>query len=62
MWTAIMAKDFIIAKTFRAYSTNFFRQDKSLRDHGGSVTRVACHQVRLAYLVNFWNREALFRW
>jgi hypothetical protein len=27
----MIAKDFIIAKTFRAHSANFFRQDKSLR-------------------------------
>jgi hypothetical protein len=31
---AMIAKDFIIAKLFLAYSVNFFRQDKSLRDHG----------------------------
>jgi hypothetical protein len=32
----MIAKIFIIAKTFRAYGTNFFRQDKSLRDNGHS--------------------------
>jgi len=31
---AMIAKDFLIAKDFRAHSTNFFRQGKSFRDHG----------------------------
>jgi hypothetical protein len=30
----MIVKEFINAKTFRAYSANFLRQDKSLRDHG----------------------------
>jgi hypothetical protein len=32
----MIAKDFIIAKLFRAHSANFLRQDKSIRDHGGA--------------------------
>jgi hypothetical protein len=28
------AKTFFMAKTFRAQSTNYLRQEKSLRDHG----------------------------
>jgi hypothetical protein len=32
---AMITKDIILAKLFRAHSANFFRQDKSLRDHGG---------------------------
>jgi hypothetical protein len=35
----MIAKTFFIAKTFRAYGTNFLRQEKSLRDHGGEVGR-----------------------
>ena len=31
----MIAKDFISAKTFRAHSTNFLRQKKTLRDHRG---------------------------
>jgi hypothetical protein len=31
---AMIAKTFLLAKLFRAYGTNFFRQEKSLRDHG----------------------------
>jgi hypothetical protein len=31
----MIAKEFISAKTFHAHSVNFFRDDKSLRDHGG---------------------------
>jgi hypothetical protein len=30
----MIAKLFIIAKTFRSPSANFLRQEKSLRDHG----------------------------
>jgi len=30
----MIAKDFFIAKTIRAYSTNFLRQEKTFRDHG----------------------------
>jgi hypothetical protein len=30
--TAMIAKTFLLAKLFRAYGTNFFRQEKSLRD------------------------------
>jgi hypothetical protein len=33
----VIVKDFITAKTFRAYSTNFLRQEKSFRDHGGEL-------------------------
>jgi hypothetical protein len=29
----MIAKTFIIAKTFRSHSVKFFRHDKSLRDH-----------------------------
>jgi hypothetical protein len=32
----MIAKDFFIAKDFRTYAMNFLRQEKSLRDHGGS--------------------------
>ena len=35
----MMAKDFISAKTFHAYSANFFRRNKSLRDRGGPPRR-----------------------
>jgi hypothetical protein len=35
----MITKDFIIAKTFRSYRANFFRHDKSLRDHGGPPRR-----------------------
>jgi hypothetical protein len=31
----VIAKTFLLAKLFRAYGTNFFRQEKSLRDHRG---------------------------
>jgi hypothetical protein len=30
----MIAKTFLMAKTFHAYGENFFRQEKSLRDHG----------------------------
>ena len=30
----VIAKEFIIAKTFRSHSENFLRDDKRLRDHG----------------------------
>jgi hypothetical protein len=30
----MIAKTFLLAKTFRAYGTNFLRQEKSIRDHG----------------------------
>jgi hypothetical protein len=30
---AMIAKHFIITKTFRSHSANFLRADKSLRDH-----------------------------
>jgi hypothetical protein len=30
----MIAKTFLMAKTFHAYGDNFFRQEKSLRDHG----------------------------
>ena len=33
----MIAKLFIIAKLFRAYSANFLRQDKSLHDHGDAM-------------------------
>jgi hypothetical protein len=33
----MITKDYFMAKTFRAYGANFFRQEKSLRDHGGSL-------------------------
>ena len=36
---AMIAKIFFIAKTFRAQSTNYLRQEKSLRDHGGELGR-----------------------
>jgi hypothetical protein len=36
---AMIVKDFISAKTFRAYGANFLRQAKSLRDHGGAPGR-----------------------
>jgi hypothetical protein len=41
----MIAKTFLLAKTFRAHSTNFLRQEKSLRDqrampHGLYDTRV----------------------
>jgi hypothetical protein len=29
----VITKDFVIAKTFRSPSANFFRQEKTLRDH-----------------------------
>ena len=31
----MIAKDFLSAKAFRVHSTNFLRQKKKLRDHGG---------------------------
>jgi hypothetical protein len=31
---AMIAKDFILAKDFRTYATNFLHQEKILRDHG----------------------------
>jgi hypothetical protein len=34
---AMIAKTFLLAKTFRAYGTNFFRQEKSLRDQSHSA-------------------------
>jgi hypothetical protein len=33
----VIAKTFRIAKTFPVYSANFFRHNKSLRDHGGAL-------------------------
>jgi hypothetical protein len=36
-WGGVITKEFIIAKIFRAHSTNFFRQEKSLRDHGAEL-------------------------
>jgi hypothetical protein len=33
----VIVKGFIITKTFRAHSTNFLRQEKSFRDHGGEL-------------------------
>jgi hypothetical protein len=35
----VIAKTFLSAKTFRAYGTNFFRQEKSFRDHDGTLGR-----------------------
>jgi len=35
----VIAKTFLSAKTFRAYGTNFFRQEKSFRDHGRALGR-----------------------
>jgi hypothetical protein len=35
----MIAKEFICAKIFRAYGTNFFRQNKNLRDHRGGLSR-----------------------
>jgi hypothetical protein len=35
----MITKPFFIAKTFRAHSTNFFRQEKSLRDHRHALGR-----------------------
>jgi hypothetical protein len=32
----MITKTFLLAKTFRAHSTNFFRQEKSLHDHGNA--------------------------
>jgi hypothetical protein len=41
----MIAKAFLLAKTFRAYGTNFLRQEKSFQDHsakhGRSVNRAA---------------------
>jgi hypothetical protein len=34
---AMIVNDFIIMKDFRAYGTNFLRQEKSFRDHGGEL-------------------------
>jgi hypothetical protein len=31
----MITKTFLLAKTFRAHGTNFFRQEKSLRDQRG---------------------------
>jgi len=33
----MIAKTFVIAKTFRAHSANFLRQEKSIRDHGDAL-------------------------
>src|SRR5580700_9736884 len=30
----VIAKTFLLRKTFRAHGTNFLRQEKSIRDHG----------------------------
>jgi hypothetical protein len=38
----MITKTFISAKTFRAYGTNFFRQDKKLRDHERSPAQPKC--------------------
>jgi hypothetical protein len=35
----MIAKVFFIAKTFRAQSTNYLRQQKSIRDHGDELGR-----------------------
>jgi hypothetical protein len=35
----MIAKIFFIAKTFLAQSTNYLRQEKSPRDHGGELGR-----------------------
>jgi hypothetical protein len=33
----MITKTFFIMKNFRAQSTNYLRQEKSLRDHGGEL-------------------------
>jgi hypothetical protein len=35
----MIAKTFVIAKTFSSHSANFFRQDKRLRDHDNAAGR-----------------------
>ena len=40
--TAMIAKTFLLAKTFRVYGTNFLRQEKSLRDHKAAPLKLAC--------------------
>jgi hypothetical protein len=35
----VIAKTFLSAKTFRAYGTNFLRQEKSFRDHSRVLGR-----------------------
>jgi hypothetical protein len=35
----MIAKTFVIAKTFRSYRANFLRHAKSLRDHGDAPRR-----------------------
>jgi hypothetical protein len=40
----MIAKEFIIAKLFRAYSTNFLRQEKSLHDHA-PADQMECAQL-----------------
>jgi hypothetical protein len=39
MVEAVITKAFLSAKLFRAYGTNFFRQEKRLRDDGGAPGR-----------------------
>jgi len=41
----MIAKTFIIAKTFRAHGTNSLPQEKSLRDHGDALGRPALFDV-----------------
>jgi hypothetical protein len=36
----VIAKTFLSGKTFRAYDTNFLRQEKSFRDHGRAPGRL----------------------
>jgi hypothetical protein len=38
-WCPMITKTIFTAKVFRAYGTNFFRQEKSLRDHGDAPGR-----------------------
>jgi hypothetical protein len=44
----MIAKTFLTAKTFRAYGTNFLRQEKSFRDHGGAPGRPMSSDVTRA--------------
>jgi hypothetical protein len=47
----MITKPFLSAKTFRAQSTNFLRQDKSLRDHRADPAGQASQPVAPAALL-----------
>jgi hypothetical protein len=49
---SVIAKTFLMLKTFRAYRTNSLRQEKSLRDHGAAGGKPESLVIGAAGVVN----------